>query len=231
MVYKTELHCHTYPASDCSHISPEEMAEHYAERGYHTVVLTNHLKRRSTDDESSWKERVAQLMSDYHRLKRAANGRFHVLLGAEMRPDGRGTSDYLVFGVTEQILLDSFMFLPCKFDQFSAALHGAGCMIYQAHPFRNGMMVTDPTLLDGIEVYNPTPRALSRNAFAALWAEHFGLKKIAGSDFHARQNKEFPNGERASCAILTDTPITCNEELLCILQSERYGLLCQESAN
>lgn len=30
-------------------------------------------------------------------------------------------------------------------------------LFYQAHPFRNSMKITNPELLDGIEVYNGHP--------------------------------------------------------------------------
>ena len=41
--YKTELHCHTFPASGCADFKPEEVVEIYAKNGYNAVVITNHF--------------------------------------------------------------------------------------------------------------------------------------------------------------------------------------------
>ena len=42
--YRIELHSHTYPGSGCSTLTPAEMVRIYAEKGYHGVVITNHLE-------------------------------------------------------------------------------------------------------------------------------------------------------------------------------------------
>ena len=62
-------------------------------------------------------------------------------------------------------------------------------MIYQAHPFRFGMKITNVKYLDGIEVCNRNIEHDSHNDIAALWAEKFGLKKTAGSDHHQKGNE------------------------------------------
>ena len=233
-MFKTELHCHTRPVSPCAHLSPEEVAQHYIEAGYTTVVLTNHFcsaifspKHYSGSPDPH--ARADYFIKDYRRMKQAAGDRLHVLLGAEFRIDAHAATDYLVYGLTEELLYTLADVTACTMKEFSARVRAAGCMLYQAHPFRNGMLITDPSLLDGIEVYNATPRGLARNAFATLWADTFGLKKIAGTDFHARSDAEFPNGEHASSGILTDAPITSNDELLATLKSGNYELLCGDS--
>lgn len=234
MSFKTELHCHSYPVSRCAHFSPEELAEHYITAGYTTVVLTNHFYSSTFDPKRysgapDWSDKVAYFMEDYRRMERAAGERLHVLLGAELRLDAYATTDYLVYGVNEERLRAMDGVFEERLKDCFPRIRAMGCMIYQAHPFRNGMHVTPPELLDGLEVYNATPRALDRNAFALLWADTYGLKKIAGTDFHARGGVEFPRGEHANSGILTDAPITTNDELLAVLQSGNYELLCGES--
>ena len=230
MSYKTELHCHSNPVSSCAHLSPEQLAEHYMEQGYTTVVLTNHFHKSAFSPkhyagEQDWNSKIRYFLHDYNAMRKAAGDRLHVLLGAEFRIDAYRLTDYLVYGVCEELLYELEGVLDLSAKEFSQRIRGAGCMLYQAHPFRNGMTVTDPALLDGVEVYNATPRDSKRNPFSELWADAFGLKKIAGTDFHARSNAEFPNGEHAQSGILTKAPITSNEELLAVLQSENYTLL------
>ena len=67
-------------------------------------------------------------------------------------------NDYLVFGVTEEFLLKynntDTNFLEMPIGEFSKIAHENGLLLFQAHPFRNHMTITDHNLLDGIEVYN-----------------------------------------------------------------------------
>ncbi len=57
-------------------------------------------------------------------------------------------------------------------------------LIYQAHPYRAGIIVADPDLLDGVEVFNGNQRHDSRNHLAKRFAQTNQLKMISGSDFH-----------------------------------------------
>ena len=60
----------------------------------------------------------------------------------------------------------------------------------QAHPFRDGMVLADPTILDGIEVFNLHPNHNSRVGIAALYAKENNFPVItAGSDFHHKDRK------------------------------------------
>ena len=90
---------------------------------------------------------------------------------------------------------------------FSAFARQEGLLFYQAHPFRNGMSVVNPQLLDGIETYNGHPRHESRNDIAMAWAEKYGLQQISGSDFHD------PDGY-ALGGILTRERIRSQKDLL-----------------
>ena len=222
MSYKTELHCHSVTVSQCASITPAQIVEKYLAAGYTTVVLADHLspftfKKRYTGSKD-WQERIDYYMEGYHALCRAAAGHLHILQGCELRING-SPSDFLVYGITEAFmrahpdLLD-----PRPVYDMCAQLHEAGFLVYQAHPFRNGMSITPPKCLDGIEIYNAHPRHDSRNDFAALWAEHYGLGKISGSDVH--DAPDAPGG-----GILTDTPIKTMGELLETLRAGRYTLL------
>ena len=97
-------------------------------------------------------------------------------------------------------------------------LNAIGGLIYQAHPFRNLMQITNPSRLDGVEVYNGTFSTDSRNWIARAWAEKYGLRMSSGSDFHA-------SGMLISGGIETEAPITNREELLAALKAENPKLL------
>ena len=226
MKFKTELHCHSRTVSACADITPEELVEKYLAAGYTTVVLMEHLNGATFKEGgrytggADWQEKIDFYMQGYHALRQAASGRLHVLLGCELCLAGTHT-DYLIHGVTETFLRENpDLAEMTKIEKVAKRVRENGCLLYQAHPFRNGMSVIDPKHLDGIEVYNGHPRHDSRNAVAALWAERYGLRKISGSDIHDASDP--PCG-----GLLTDAPITAREELLAVLREQRYTLIQQ----
>ncbi len=228
MSYKTELHCHSAGVSACAHISPAELAEKYIAAGYTTVVLTNHLSLSTFAPNNyhgtyDWQEKMDFFLAGYHALREAAGDRLNVLLGGEFRLFKHEATDFLVYGLTEAFLRTHPDILRTGFSIFSQRVRAAGLFVVQAHPFRKNMMMTDPKLLDAIEAYNGNKRHPSRNDFAELWADRFGMRKTSGSDVHRPEDD-------ACAGIRTETPITSNEELLETLRSGNYTLI-REAAN
>ena len=125
--------------------------------------------------------------------------------------------DHLIYGMTEEFLRAHPDLMEKPFPETSALVREAGMILCQAHPFRNQMVVGDPQYLDGFEAYN-AHTASFRNKIAAMWADEFGLIKVGGSDFHGGAHK-------AESGIITDFPITSNEELLATLRSGNYKIL------
>lgn len=224
MKFKTELHCHSARVSACGTMTDEELLEKYIADGYTTVVLTNHLSRftfgadkkapyRGGED---WQEKLDHYFAGIEALRKAASGRIHVLWGTEICLNGT-RSDYLVHGLDKDFYRAHPDLLDIDVKTLSARVREAGGLFYQAHPFRNHISVTPPELLDGIEVYNGHPGHDSRNDIAAAWAEKFSLRAICGSDLHHLEHN--PN-----TAILTDEPITSQQQLLEILREGNYTL-------
>ncbi len=107
--------------------------------------------------------------------------------------------------------------LNMNISSFSALAQKNGLMIYQAHPFRFGMKITNVKYLDGIEVCNRNIEHDSHNDIAALWAEKFGLKETAGSDHHQK-------GNEGLAGIISRHEITSNKILLDTLANQDYTL-------
>jgi len=105
-----------------------------------------------------------------------------------------------------------------KLQNVLQAVHEAGGLLFQAHPFRNHMKVVKPIFLDGIEVYNGHIGQESRNDIAYMWAEKFGLMKISGSDYHHEHHV-------IGAGIETDVPVTSEKQLVEILKSGNYSLI------
>ena len=232
-IYKTEMHCHTGDVSTCGYLSAEELLERYLENGYSTVVVTDHFNRinlyrskkllsylEENDLKTCWQSRISHFLRGYENFKKVAEGKLNVLLGIEFQSWVEGNrNDYLIYGVTEEWLRASECVTTFNYKEMSIYAHEFGLKMYQAHPFRNEMVITDPSYLDGIEVYNSTINVNSNNDIANLWADKKGLKKISGSDFHESIHK-------TAGGILTAEPITSNEQLLKVLDSEdNYDLI------
>ncbi len=220
-MFKTELHMHTSPVSRCAKVDAKSTALHFANEGYRTIVITNHLSpalfaKELPCEHDDWKGIVDFYLSDYRAAKTAVAGRMNVLLGMELRVHENG-NDYLVYGIDEQFLYDLGNPFDKKIKHIAPLIKEAGGLLFQAHPFRSGMTVTDPYLLDGIEVFYFSAGHDSRNDIACEWAKKFGLVGICGQDYH---NASYLFG----AGILTDSEITDNKHLVEILKSGAFKL-------
>jgi hypothetical protein len=83
------------------------------------------------------------------------------------------------------------------------------------------MRIKKPSLLDGVEVVNGNLGQQSRNDIAYMWAQRYGLKMSAGSDFHGESHD-------TNTGILTDHPITNREELMAVLGSGAFEIVNKE---
>jgi len=223
--YLTELHCHTAEVSKCGKATAEETVEFYLDHGYTTVVLTNHLSKKTFSnpkfgDQSlwTWDEKVDFFVDGYRKLKAAAAGRLNILLGCEYR-SFTNPSDYQIYGITEEFMRAHPDLMELEIKAVSQLVREAGMLFMQAHPFRDGMTVTKPERLDGIEVWNGNLGKDNRNDIAEMWADRYGLIKVSGTDFHAVKPGKCPVG------IVTGVPVKTNEQLIEILRSGDYRLL------
>ncbi len=218
MQYKTELHLHTSEVSPCSYQTAEEVAEVFIAAGYHTVVVSNHYCDYVMNNAGeTWEERFTHFMSGYRSMKTYAGDRLNVLLGAELRFEG-SNNDYLIFGLTEEFLHEHPDLHKMTLKTFSPMAHEAGLLIVQAHPFRNGMKIVSPDLIDGYEVFNASPGHPSRNDIALHWCKKYNKLPTSGSDFHHE------GASIAAGGILTDFPIVTIDQLCEVLHSKNYSL-------
>lgn len=218
-IYKTELHCHSKYVSPCSVVGAKEIVEQYLEFGYSTVVITDHL---SEDIFQYWipdadsKERMEFFLSGYHKVKEYAGSRLNILLGCEIRFPNTGGSDFLVYGPNEAFFKNN----PDMYNQnrywMGSLVHNNNYMWFQAHPFRFGIMLAEDNIIDGIEVFNGHPTQKSHNHMAEQWKKTYPhFIGISGSDHHDLAH--YPDA-----GILTEEPVTSNEQLLKILRSGAF---------
>ena len=102
-MFLTETHLHTNLVSPCARVSPEDAVEAYIRSDYTTLVITDHFNRgcrmhHKTEDDREW---IDRFLSGYHTVKKAADGRIHVLPAMEICFD-HSANDYLVYGMNEE---------------------------------------------------------------------------------------------------------------------------------
>lgn len=223
MQYKTELHLHTILVSPCAHAPLEEVVQRYADAGYTSVVVTDHYTPSIIENAGeTWEQKINHYLSGYRAMKEMAQGKFNVLLGCELR-FVENMNDYLVFGMDEDFLHTHPELHKMSIKSFSELAKEHGLLLVQAHPFRSRMTVVKPRFLDGVEVFNGHHGHESKNYLANELANRYGLIKTSGSDFHDSVSV-------ISGGIMTDEPITSVKQLIDILRSGNYTLICQGPA-
>ncbi len=185
---KFEMHTHTSENDICVSMTADEIVRAYKGAGYDGMVITNHFFNLSLEwykDElvGCGHEGIIDYYLRGYRVAKKTGDEIGVkiLMGIELRFDGT-INDYLVYGIDEDFLYNSPLLNTLTLDSFLKILP-EDAIVYQAHPFRNDMTVTNPSKLYGVEVYNGGTSE-DRNKFADRWADEYGLKKISGSDFH-----------------------------------------------
>ena len=212
--YRIELHAHTDPCSGCSSLKPEELVRLYAEKGYHGVVITNHLEPGKLL--FGKQEAVAMHIRDYRAAKAAAEQYgIAVYLGVELRFK-ENLNDYLIYGVDEHLLNVFYDYIPADLKTFRSAVNLPNSVILQAHPFRSNMVLAEPSLLDGMECLNLHPRNNSAVGLATQYAYEKNLPiKIAGGDCHDQ-------GDEGLAALRTKLMPKDSFEIAEILKSGDY---------
>ena len=219
MEYKYEIHCHTKEVSRCGQLPVEELIKKYKEAGYSGIVLTDHYSPMTFDipDFFSKKKAIDHYLRAWRIAKKYNDESFTVLLGMELRFYAT-VNDYIIYGITEEMLYELPFLLPLYIKKASKLLRERGCLFLQAHPFRKFITRADPKHLDGVEVFNGKADE-EANKNSEKWAEEINAPvRTSGSDCH-RESGVGIGG------IITNEPIKTNDDLIRILKSGNYKLI------
>ncbi len=219
-MYKIDTHVHTAEVSPCGSIQAKKLVNMYGEMAYDGLIITDHYGDYffKNHEKLCWNDEMDKLLMGYNIAKEEAKKvGLVVLLGIELNFVW-STNDYLVYGIDENFLKENKDLHKLELSIVKELIKQQGGVIYQAHPFRPGMSVVEPALLDGIEVYNGNLRHNSRNDLAFSYAKEHGLKMLSGSDFHEEE-------DLARGGIMTEKKITSIDEFIEILTTEDYKLI------
>lgn len=218
-MFKFDTHVHTSETSPCGNVTGAQTVELYHKAGYNGFCITDHYTKDFFSKlEGDWSHKIDCFLEGYiNALSYGEKIGFEVLLGMEMRlTDSK--NEYLIFGVTNEFLNKYPELYNLDLSTLSSLIKKEGLIIFQAHPFRPGMVIADSSLIDGVEVYNGNIRHNSRNNEVYDYALKNGLKMTSGSDCH-----EICDVARGG--ITTDRKISTSVELVEILKTTNFQLI------
>lgn len=213
-----ELHAHTAETSRCARVPAKEVVRRYKQAGYDALTVTDHYSFRTFADfpEDGFDRKIDRLLSGYRAAREEGEKIGLRVFFASECCFADHHNDYLVFGMDEDFIRHAPLISDLTLGEF-LSIKPENVLVYQAHPFRNGMIVTNPEDLFGIEVYNGHFGHDSRNDIASAWADKYRLHMISGTDFH--YDSHTPTG-----GIITDVDVRDEKMLADILKSDQYTL-------
>jgi predicted metal-dependent phosphoesterase TrpH len=202
-----DLHCHTFPLSDDSFLSPDQLIERAKAVGLHGVCLTEH--------DSTWEPHKLRELAERHS--------FLVIPGIEVNTED---GHILVFGPNRYV---NGMHRLAELAQLVAETGGA---MVAPHPYRQStplLPMDDDFWTVALEqaAANPAFRHVcaleaingratqDENIFSWQLCERLGLPAVAGSDAHE------PN-DVGTCATRFQRPIADVEDLVRELKAGRF---------
>lgn len=185
--YKFDTHVHTKETSVCAQVEAREVVRLYKNAGFEGIIITDHYYESffQSIEKPSWEDKIDCYLRGYkNAVDEGTKIGFTVLLGIELR-FLENANDYLVYGLTEEFLKENPELYKLGLKSFKELIEKKDILIFQAHPYRPRMVVADPRLIHGLEVFNGNPRHESKNDKALLYAKEHGLMLSSGSDFHS----------------------------------------------
>ena len=192
-MYKYETHLHTFPVSRCGKATVRESLEFYKRLGYDGVFITNHFidGNINIDKDVPYEEKIEFYFSDYEDgVKIGKEIGIKVFCGQELSYKG---TDFLVYGLDKEWYLSHPEIVNMKKSEELTFMAQNGALIIQAHPFREASYIDHirlfPRCVEGVETKN-AHRTEQENNMANIYADCYGLLKIAGSDNHCAGAQE-----------------------------------------
>ena len=180
-----DMHAHSSAISRCCRATVEEVLTTNKSVGIDGIVLTNHYQFEYAVNGDS-NELARRYTEEYYHAKEAGESLgMRVFYGMEVTARKFGCAHMLVYGIDPSFTLEHSDIYDYTLEEMSRAVHEAGAVLIQAHPFRRGGTLVDLNYVDGIEanchpIYEgPCYDMLVPHAQAA------GIIMTCGGDYHA----------------------------------------------
>lgn len=187
-MYRYETHLHTAPVSKCARAGVRESLLFYKRLGYDGVFITNHFLDGNVNIDKTlpYETKLDFYVSDYYRAKEESEKiGIKVFFGVELSYHG---TDFLIYGLPPEWYYKHPEIMTLSKKEELALMRSEGAFTVQAHPFREKSYLDHirlfPRSVDAVEVEN-SGNSDFENEMADLYAERYGLPKVAGTDNHS----------------------------------------------
>ena len=222
-IYKTETHLHTAETSHCGKIPAKDLIAAYAEKGYSTVFVSDHLEdyifsNKLCSGPNDYIVGATRHLRGYYKAKEAGEKYgVTVLMSSELFIEG---NDYLLYGIDEDFLCMHPAITDLNIAEIYERANDYGAIIVAAHPFRtNRRHIME--FVHGVEVVNAADKYyhINQNHLALQLAESMPhLLRTSGSDCH--KPADIGRG-----GIITDHKINSAEDYINALKTGNYELI------
>lgn len=179
-----EMHCHSSGISYCSRIPYNKLIDVTKSAGFDAMVLTNHycrdyLKVVSYED---WIECYIQEYDLAREYGKTVG--MKVFFGVEVTVDYDPGMHMLLYGITPEMLRRDKNLFEKSLEELSDYCRDNGITLIQAHPFRYGRTVQEPSRLDGIEINCHAGYEGAHTLEIVRIAKEHKLSVTCGNDYH-----------------------------------------------
>ena len=184
-----DTHVHSSGISPCSRRNPQQLIAEYLADKTDGLVLANHCLREFTDG-IGYKAWCEAYVEEYRKVKYLGDKYgVRVFFGIEVTPDWQPCVHLLIYGITPDELLNSPELYGLSLEELYNYCEENGFLLYQAHPYRSGMVPQNPKYIHGYEINcHPGHGPTMRDEVTAD-AKGSNLRIICGSDFHGDNYK------------------------------------------
>ena len=180
---KIDTHVHSSGISKCSRVTFKEIVQNKMQAGYQGAILMNHCQPWYYEPEY-YKEWIEAFIEEFNLAREYGKEvGFTFFLGIELSVSTPRWADFLLFGVTEQFLRETFDLCSLSQRQAYELCKKHGVLMVQAHPYRETFEPLDAQFMDGVEINCSRSDIHTRSKVEAFAKEH-GLALTVGTDYH-----------------------------------------------
>ena len=184
---KIEMHAHSKGGSGCASVPAETLIKEYKEAGYGGIVLTNHMceSEFAKYPGATKNEKIDYYMSLYEEVKSEGEKQgLKVFLGMEVRAKQDSFIEFMIYGFDKEFLYNNPPLYTLTQKELFELCNKNGVLMYQTHPYRNGVALGDPKYIHGAEYFNGHVNHINNNGMAMEFCDKHNLIKLCGTDFH-----------------------------------------------
>lgn len=187
---KIDTHVHSSGISKCSRVSYQEIAQRKKSQGYGGAILMNHCQPWYYDpkDLKEWINSFIEEFNNAYNYGKSVG--FTFFLGIEVSISIPRWADFLLFGVSEEFLLNAPDMCRITQEELFDYCQKYGVLMVQAHPQRESFEFMDCRFMHGVEV-NLSKRDIIKRSIVEEYAKEKDFGITVGSDYHEPYEGDF----------------------------------------